>query len=140
MALKGSRELRARLKAVRQAFKPIGRKWADGTAKEARRLVAPHNKTGKTQRSIRVRNANQRRATVVGRHTAVFLDKGTKAHVIRAKKARNLVFTAGGQTIFAKRVNHRGQRGTGFAAKAAHKSLRENWSAQALIDEWNAAA
>jgi len=138
--LKGSADLRRRLKAVRVAFKPMGRKWADTTVQLARQNVSSHNRTGKSMRSIRVRNSTQRRATVVGRFSLVFLDKGAKKHAIKARRARTLAFSIGGQTIFAKRVNHPGQRGTGFAAKAARESLRRHPLAETLIDEWNRAA
>lgn len=138
--LHGSRELKARLRAIRVAFKPIGKKWAEGTRDEAKHLVAPHNRTGRLYRSIKVRNASQRRATVAAHFTATFLDKGTKAHVIRARKAGSLVFTDRGQTIFAKKVNHPRTRGIAFALRAARKSLRETRMAETLIEEWNKAA
>lgn len=139
MSLKGGPELKARLKALRLAFKPIGRTWADGTVDAAK----PHipELTGKTRRSVRVKNATQRKATVSAAFTAYFIDKGPKAHVISPKHANGLVFKGrGGQTIFTKKVNHPGYRGRPFRAAAAHESLRKNPMAQSLIKEWNEAA
>ena len=60
--LKGAPELRRRLKAIRTVFKPVGRAWADDTVRIAKRRVKV--RTGKTQRSIRRKNASQRRASV----------------------------------------------------------------------------
>jgi hypothetical protein len=138
VSLKGGRELRARLKALRLAFKPIGREWAEDAADIAKRKVAQN--TGKTRRSFRVKNATQRRATVVGNHTAYFIDAGPKRHPIVAKRAPRLIFQAGGRTIFAKKVNHPGYRGRPFRAAAAHEALRRNPLAQGIIEQWNNAA
>ena len=40
--LRGKQELKARLRAVGQSFKPIGRKWADETVKTARERNKPY--------------------------------------------------------------------------------------------------
>jgi hypothetical protein len=127
------------LKAIRVAFKPIGRTWADGTVQAAK----PHipELTGKTRRSVRIKNATQRKATVAAWFTAYFIDAGPKAHAIRPKRGGGLVFKGrGGQTIFTKRVSHPGYRGRPFRAAAAHESLRKNPMAQGLIKQWNEAA
>lgn len=138
MSLKGGRELRARLRALRGAFKVYGREWADGTVSEARPRVPV--RTGRLRKSIRVRNASQRRATVVAHFTAYFVDKGPRAHLIRPKTARRLVFTAGGRTIFARQVHHRGYRGRPFRHAAALASLRKHPMAAVVIKAWNQAA
>jgi hypothetical protein len=138
MALKGGKELRARLRALRVAFKPIGRTWADGTVEAARPKVP--QRTGRLRKSIRVKNATLKRATVAAHFTAFFVDAGPKRHAINAKKADRLIFQAGGRTIFAKRVNHPGYRGRPFRAQAAHESLRRNPMAQQIIRQWNEAA
>lgn len=138
MSLKGAPQLRSRLKALKTAFKGYGRDWADGTVQEARPRIPVA--TGKTMRSVRVRNASQRRATVVARYVAYFIDKGPKAHMIRARRGRNLVFQAQGRTIFAKQVHHRGYRGRPFRHAAALASLRKNPMAAYVIKAWNEAA
>ena len=56
MALKGSPQLRARLKALKTSFKGYGRAWADGTVQEARPRIPV--RTGKLRRSVRVRNGS----------------------------------------------------------------------------------
>jgi hypothetical protein len=138
VALKGSRELKARLRAVGKVFKPYGRDWADEAVRVMRPMVPMD--TGKTRRSIRRRNASAKRATVVGHYVSFFIDKGPKAHAIRPKRARMLRFQAEGRTVFAKAVHHRGYRGRPFRARGAHEALRRKPMSDALIAEWNAAA
>jgi hypothetical protein len=138
VSLKGSPQLRSRLKAIKLTFKPVGLKWADTTAAEARRRVPV--KTGRLQKSIRRRNATQKRATVVGHFTANFVDAGTKEHPIKARHAKNLVFKTHGNTIFAKKVNHPRTRAQRFKRVSAHEGLRKTPMAAELIKLWNEAA
>ena len=137
MALTGKQQLNARLKAIRQTFKPIGKNWAEDDVRENRARVPV--RTGRLQRSFRVRNASQRKATVVGHFTANFVDAGTKAHEEKAKHG-NMVFTAQGRTIFTKRVHHRGSKAQRFKRAAALEALRKNPMAEELIKQWNSAA
>jgi hypothetical protein len=136
--LRGSKELQARLKAIGQAFKPIGRKWADDTSEAARPKVPVT--TGRLRGSFRRRNATAKRATVVGHYTAYFIDAGTKPHVITPKRARGLVFEGRSGTVFARKVHHRGTRAQPFRAKAAREGLRETDMAAQLTKLWNEAA
>ena len=147
--LRGSPELRARLRAIKLSFKPIGKSWADETARRAK-VYAPR-RTGKGMKSIRRKNATQRKATVYGIWYLRFVDRGTKPHTIRPKSAsgsqrggkgtaRMLRFQTGGQTIFAKQVRHPGIRRRMFALRASREALRRHPMAQTLIDEWNKAA
>jgi hypothetical protein len=139
VALKGGRELRARLKAIGQSFKPAGRVWADDTARLAKSRVPV--RTGRLRQSIRRRNASQRRATVVAHYTGVILDKGPRPHDIKAKRGRSLVFEGrGGNTIFAPKVRHRGYAGRPFRRRAAVEALERNPMAREAIRAWNAAA
>lgn len=136
--LRGAKELRARLRAIKVSFKPIGRKWAETTVAEMR-PSAPE-RTGKGRSTIRVKNASMTRATVSAIYYMGILDKGAKAHTITARPGKMLRFQVGGQAVFAKKVNIPAQRGLGFAADAAHEALRQNPMAQVLIEEWNRAA
>ena len=138
MALKGSPELRARLRALKVAFKPLGKSWAEDTRDEARRRIK--KRTGKTAASIRVRNASQRKATVVGSFVANFIDAGTQEHDERPKKAKALRFQAQGRTIFSKKVHHPRTAAHPFKRAAALEGLRKNPLAQRVVDEWNRAA
>lgn len=139
MTLKGSPQLRARLKAIKTSFKPIGREWADTTAALARPHVPV--RTGKGRASVRRKNASQKLASVSARHYVGILDKGAKAHDIVPRRAPALVFKGhGGRTIFSKRVHKPAQRGLGFAKRAATESLRRHPMAETLIRQWNDAA
>lgn len=137
--LVGGEDLKRRLKAVRLSFKPIGRRWADGTVDEAKPRV-PY-RTGRLRGSIRIKTATQRKAVVGAHYTAYFVDAGSVAHAIEARSARGLVFKGrGGRTVFTKKVNHPRIAARPFRAKAAHESLRKHPMADTLIDVWNESA
>ena len=140
MALQGSRELRARLKAIKEVFKPAGKDWADYTAEEARRRVAPYRDTGKTLASIRRRNASKTKASVYGRYPVNFIDAGAKAHDIKPKHATILRFESHGQTVFAKKVHKRQQTAHPFKKEAAEAGLKKVDILGDLITLWNRAA
>ncbi len=134
----GAEQLKARLKATRLAFKPMGKDWAQATARGSER-AAPQ-RTGKLSRSFKVKSATQRKATVVAIFYARFVNRDTSAHVIKARNSPSLIFIIGGRTIFAKSVRHRGTRGTRFVDRAATRALREHVDADALIEAWNKGA
>ena len=136
--LVGANELKARLRSMGQSFKPMGKDWANTTARTAAGS-APRGRTGKLRGSFKVRTATARRAIVDAIWYAKFTNKGTRPHTITAKGA-GLIFNDGGNTIFTKKVRHPGTRGTGYVNKAAHKGLRDHVSRQALIDAWNRGA
>lgn len=141
--LKGSVELKDRLKAVRLAFKPIGRRWADtavdlGGPKLPVRPSSMHagdkHAPGRLHGSIRRKTATQRKAVVGAHYTAYFIDAGVKPHSMTKR-------TPGvkqDRTVFAKK--HPGYRARPFRAYIAHESLRRHPMAETLIDEWNKGA
>jgi hypothetical protein len=139
-SLKGSPELRARLKAVRLAFKPIGKRWAD-TAVELGRPKLPVRPSsmhagdghapGRLNASIRRTAATQYRARVGAHYTAYFIDAGVKPHSM-TKRGRGQ-----DRTVFAKK--HPGYKARPFRAYIAHESLHRNPMAEVLIEEWNKA-
>lgn len=137
-SLKGSPELRRRLKAIKTVFKPAGRDWADATVGHARRLVRVN--TGKTRSSIRRKNASQKKATVVGNYPVNFIDAGAKEHDIRPRTAKALKFTSGGQTYFRPKVHKQRQPAHPFKAEAARRGLEEVNIMRDLIELWNRAA
>ena len=134
----GAEALAARLKNLRLAFKPMGKDWATETARRAERS-APQ-RSGALARSFKVKSATQRRAVVNAIWYAKFVNRGTGAHTIKPKRGGFLIFDAGGQTIFARSVSHRGNRGTRFVDKAAVGALHEHVDKGALIEAWNKAA
>ena len=136
--LRGAPELRRRLKAIRTVFKPIGKSWADRTVQLAERRVKV--RSGKTRRSIRRKNASQRRASVEARYGARFLEAGAKPHDLRAKKFDAMKFNVRGQPMFAKKVRHPGSPKQPFLHDSAADALEENRMLEELIELWNRAA
>lgn len=141
MALQGARELRRRLKAIRTVFKPVGRRWADDTVRYGRRYVPVV--TGKTQRSIRRKNASQKKATVQAIYTARILSAGPAPHTIQPRVAKAMKFTPAGASqpkFLRKAVKHPGAAPNDFAERAARQALRDNPMADELVKLWNEAA
>jgi hypothetical protein len=140
MALRGSAELRRRLKAIKTVFKPVGRKWTEATTTEAKRRLASSVATGKTRASVRRKNASQVKASVVGNYPVNFIDAGVKAHDITPKNASTLKFEIGGQAFFRKKVHKRAIAARPFKQASGEAGLREVDILQDLIDLWNQAA
>ncbi len=137
MSLTGKQQLNARLRAIKQSFKPIGKAWADEDVRQNRNDVPV--RTGRLKASFRVRNATQRKATVYGHFTANFVDAGTKAHRETAHN-RAMKFAVGGKTMFSPRVMHRGSKSQRFKRRAAETALAKNPMAVEVIKQWNGAA
>lgn len=137
MPLQGGPALRARLAALRTAFKPTGRRWAEDTIDLAR----PHipRRTGRGVASLKVKNASQRKASVGGMWYLHILDAGAKAHDIEPRKASVLRFEAGGLPVFARKVHQPRQQGLGFMAGPAKEALARNPAAEEIIRAWNEA-
>ena len=135
--LKGKQELKARLRAVSLSFKPIGKKWADETAKAARPKVPV--KTGRLRASIKRKSATMKRAQVGMYYTGYFVDKGPQAHDIIAKTGGSLVFQGRSGTVFARKVHHRGYKGRPFRKQSGIDGLRATPQADIIIEQWNKA-
>lgn len=139
MKLKGGRELKARLDAMKLVWKPIGRKWGRNTIIAGRPMV-PY-RTGRLRKSMRILSATKKRTRVGAHYTAYFIDAGVKPHMIRSKSGEFLgPFRGRGGTIFARAVHHRGFRARPFRLRAAREGLRKTPMAQELINLWNKAA
>lgn len=139
MSLKGGAELRARMKAIRGFFKPYGKLWAEDVRGESKRHLAQTRDSGRTERSVRVRNASQRKATVVAHYAAYFIDAGVKRHEIKPRTRKTLRFESGGNIVFTKRVNHPGYRARPFRQRIAEAALQRHSMVKTLIEEWNKA-
>jgi hypothetical protein len=136
--LRGSRELKARQRALKLAFKPIGRKWGRASITAGRPMVPV--RTGRLKKSMRILSATQKKTRVGAHFTAYFVDKGPKPHDINPKKFRALVFKGRTGTVFARQVHHRGYRGRPFRKRMAEEGLRRTPLAVDVIDKWNRAA
>lgn len=63
-------------------------------------------------------------AVITSTHPAsIYVIKGTRPHVIRPRRAKALRFQAGGQTVFAQRVNHPGNAANDFLSQALREAL-----------------
>ncbi len=136
--LKGANELRARLKAIKEVWKPIARNWGKTDVAEMRDHVPV--RTGRLRRSFRVTPVSGKKVRVGGHFTAYFVDAGPKPHVINPRRGGHLIFKEQGKTIFARKVHSRGYRARPFRKRAAVEAMRKNPQAQQLIDLWNRAA
>lgn len=95
---------------------------------EAQRGAGRHNKTGALFQSL------FNRAIPKGREVghdprraphAVFVQLGTRPHVILPNKKKALRWASGGRFFFAGKVNHPGYRGDAYLINAATLAVRE---------------
>lgn len=79
-------------------------------------------RTGKTHKKTKPRVIRRGGKTLIigvkntAKHAAV-LEKGSKAHVIRARRRKALRFMAGGKLVFRKAVNHPGTKPYRFLSR-----------------------
>lgn len=140
--ISGGPDLKARLSAISRPFLEIGAEWQQNAVKYAR-SGAP-SRTGHGRSSIHPAALTPRQADIRGAYYLIFIDRGTKAHEIRApghgtyaKKAKALRFEYRGQTIFAKAVHRRRMARRPFLTKAAQDAIRAPLMADSIIGLWN---
>jgi hypothetical protein len=148
--LVGADKLQRRLRAVREA-RPLLQTIQLRAVAEAKKLVP--RKTGHTARTIRPGSLTDRFAIVEAAGAAVFLEGGTRPHIIRPKNKSVLSWPANasgrrlsgrartnsGRRIFARVVHHPGTKAQPFlvpGAVAAVKSV----GIEPIIKAWNEAA
>ena len=119
--LVGADDLKARLRSMGQSFKPMGKDWANTTARQS--ASSAPRRSGKLARSFKVRTATARRAIVDAIWYAKFTNAGTRPHTITSKGG-GLIFKDGGQTIFTKKVKH-----PGSARHGLRQQGRASWLA-----------
>lgn len=156
--LDGAKQLEARLKAVQNAPAPLMRTIGLTAVREQKLLVA--RKTGNTARTIRLERVTNDTATTVVQGAGVYLEYGTRPHIIRPRNARVLRFpakgvptTLGGRVrtsaarklgngafVFAKVVHHPGTKPQPFMVPGAQRALESVGLAARIIDAWNKAA
>lgn len=153
--MEGMRQLQARMEAVKKAPAGLPREWALMTVAGAKRDVRV--KTGTTRRTIRVGQVDDDGATVTVGAAGPYLERGTRAHIIRPRKATMLRFPAsgtpttlggrpttaavrrGGAFAFARLVRHPGTKPYPFLLPNARKALSVIGIGK-VIDNWNRAA
>ena len=89
-----------------------------------------HSKTGALVQSLYNRATPNGSGRAVGHDTerapqALWVNLGTKAHVIRPNKKKALRWAAGNRFAFAKKVNHPGYRGDAYLIASATKAVQE---------------
>jgi hypothetical protein len=136
MTLRGAREFRHRLEAIRHTAESVAQDWADEDVRRVRSEI--QRRTGETAASVHVESVTLEGARVVGSPVVNFLASGTKAHIEVPTNAQAMRFVIGGRTIFSKRVNHPATKGNPSIRQAAGDALRG--FSDALYRLWNKAA
>lgn len=90
---------------------------------EAKRRC-PVGKTRKLRDGLTISFSGKGCTLISDQPYAEYVVKGTKPHVIEAK-GRVLAFEAGGDTVFATRVNHPGTKPNTFAEEALKAAMGE---------------
>lgn len=156
MALEGFRPLQARLTAIGDR-RGLAQQLGLMTVREAKLHVA--RKTGTTGRTIRLTRVTEDSATVEVGGAGPYLERGTKAHIIRPKNGRALRWpargtarTLGGRArtgevrrlgsaafAFATIVHHPGTKAQPFLIPAARKAIA-TVGIGTIVERWNRAA
>lgn len=152
--VQGDKQLIARIRAVEQAVTPrvLLRRWQVRTTQLAK--VRAPKRTGTLARSIHPGMIMGTVAQVIAdAGHAVYVEKGTRAHLIRPRNARALAWNSdAGATrlsgamrsgvapnVFARLVRHPGTQPQPFLEPAARQSLDE-LDADPVVRAWNSAA
>lgn len=147
--IKGLTQLRSRFEAIKPNPN-LMRALALTAIREQKELVP--RRTGNLARSIGLGSVTPTYAeTVATANYAVFVELGTKPHVIVPRSKKALRFApgtgstlagrprAGASVVFAKRVRHPGTRAKPFMVPGARRALTE-LGAEPIVRQWNDAA
>lgn len=96
---------------------------AGAVAAEARRTAPGSMPSRITGPDVGRRGTDLSASITSNHHATIWVTQGTRPHQIRPVRARALRFTVGGRIVFAKHVNHPGNRAADFMNKALHKAL-----------------
>jgi hypothetical protein len=130
----GGSDLRARLVSLESVGQDYASAWAEDAASRMRR-TAPNAQRPESKRFTT--KATRFRAGVYGAFWWIFVDRGTKAHDIVARKAKTLMFEWKGETIFAKKVHLRRKARRPFITNAAKEALAGAAWVDTVIKTWN---
>lgn len=121
-------ETQAEIEVLAQAVAAaMSRQFQTGTDKQGR----SHNKTGETLKTLHVSIRGTTAVISMGRG-AVFVQYGSKPHVIEARPGGTLRWQEDGRTFYARRVNHPGYKGDDFVGRALEEVMGANALAQIL--------
>jgi hypothetical protein len=111
-------------------------------------------RTGFAGRTITTEGVTATQAATVARSYAVYLDRGTRPHVIRPNKAKVLAWAASGSgrratgatrkgykgaMVFARAVHHPGTKPYPFMVPGAERAVAQSGLADKIVAAWNAA-
>ena len=82
--------------------------------------------TGALSNSITSKHNALKATVTVGKDYGVFVEEGTRAHIIKPKNKSFLRFYIGGNPVFAKKVNHPGTKAKPFLEPAL-KEVEESF-------------
>lgn len=133
LRLTGGSALRARLENLRDLPENFTSQWADETASRIRATKPPSDRPESSKFTTKV---SRTRGGVFGAFWWIFVDRGTKAHDIVARKAKALRWQDGGETYFARKVRVPRIKRRPFISRAAQGALSE-LGGDAIIKAWN---
>jgi hypothetical protein len=165
--LQGYASLQRRLAALKSPTIGSGimRSLANQANREEKALMYSQvtRRTGNSGRNVTIGEVTPTQAALIARSTAVFIDRGTRPHIIRPKNkrilawpssgagrrltgsARRAMFTPGGSArlggwSYAMVVHHPGTRPHEFMIAGARLAVSKSGLGNAVVDAWNAAA
>lgn len=165
--LQGYASLQRRLAALKSPTIGAGimRQIANQAKREEIALMysAVTRRTGNSGRNVTVGEVTPTQAALIARSTAVYIDKGTRPHIIRPRNkrilawpssqagrrltgsARKAMFTPGGSArlggwSYAMVVHHPGTRPHEFMVAGAKLAVSKSGLADAVVMAWNGAA
>lgn len=130
----GGSALRARLANVAAVGPAFASEWSEDAADRMRHTKPSSDRPESSRFTTK---ANATRGGVFGAFWWIFVDRGTKAHDIVARKAQALMFEWKGETIFAKKIHRKRMRRRPFISRAAQEALSGNRFADLVIRSWN---
>ena len=151
-SISGVPQLRARIEAIKPNEKLL-RTIARSAVREQKLLVP--RKTSNLGRSIHIGAVTPTRAeTIASANYALYVERGTRPHEIRAKNRKALRFATNPKdrrlsgsprkgaksVIFRKRVSHPGTRAQPFMVPGAKKAVEGAGLKATVVAAWNEAA
>lgn len=111
-----------------KGFQKAVKETAEGISKDAQNNIKKNSyKTGALSRSINTIYGKQGMEATIQATAAhgIFIEEGTKAHIIKPKNKKALAFSSGNKMVFAKKVKHPGTKAKPFMAPAFNKNAPE---------------
>lgn len=155
MTLQGADGLQRRLEAIRSSQGQRAMMQMLGRAVASEAIHRAPRKTANLQRSIKVEAVSDSHVTIEAQASyAVFVERGTRPHIIRPRNTKALRFAAsaagqrlsgsarrGAAVIFARVVHHPGTQAQPFMEPAARDVIRRGGLVSSdIIRRWNDAA